>query len=191
MPLVSSGVENGNLRELAMARMKDFGAECRDVRAREVGVHEIHNKVRPDEVELIRRDYTANGGWETFLAYEDPERDILVGLLRLRKCSDKTFRPELLKDGQTSIVRELHGENWCSSISRWTDSGICPVYGTAVPIDSRDPTKVPSSLSWLARVWANLGQQFQHQGFGTLLMEEAERIARDEHGSVKLAVISG
>ena len=38
---------------------------------------------------------------------------------------------------------------------------------------SRDPTK------------------FQHQGFGTLLMEEAERIARDEHGSVKLAVISG
>ena len=32
---------------------------------------------------------------------------------------------------------------------------------------------------------------FQHQGFGTLLMEEAERIARDEHGSVKLAVISG
>ena len=62
MPLVSSGVENGNLRELAMARMKDFGAECRDVRAREVGVHEIHNKVRPDEVELIRRDYTANGG---------------------------------------------------------------------------------------------------------------------------------
>lgn len=62
MPLVSSGVENGNLRELAMGRMKDFGAECRDVRAREVGVHEIHNRVRPDEVELIRRDYTANGG---------------------------------------------------------------------------------------------------------------------------------
>ena len=38
MPLVSSGVENGNLRELALARMKDFGAECRDVRYREVGV---------------------------------------------------------------------------------------------------------------------------------------------------------
>ena len=29
------------------------------------------------------------------------------------------------------------------------------------------------------------------KGFGTLLMEEAERIAREEHGSVKLAVISG
>jgi elongator complex protein 3 len=29
------------------------------------------------------------------------------------------------------------------------------------------------------------------QGFGTLLMEEAERIAKEEHGSIKLAVISG
>lgn len=29
------------------------------------------------------------------------------------------------------------------------------------------------------------------QGFGMLLMEEAERIAREEHGSTKLAVISG
>ncbi|MBW0499606.1 hypothetical protein O181_039321 [Austropuccinia psidii MF-1] len=156
MPLVTSGVENGNLRELALQRLKDFGAVCRDIRHREVGIHEIHFKVRPEEVELIRRDYVANGGWETFLSYEDCERDILIGLLRLRKCTaEGTFRKELLEDGPTSIVRELH------------------VYGTAVPMHSRDPTK------------------FQHQGFGTLLMEEAERIAREEHGSVKLAVISG
>ena len=47
------------------------------------------------------------------------------------------------------------------------------VYGSVVPVSSRDPAK------------------FQHQGFGTLLMEEAERIARDEHGAEKLCVISG
>ena len=47
------------------------------------------------------------------------------------------------------------------------------VYGSVVPVAARDPTK------------------FQHQGFGTLLMEEAERIAREEHGAHKLAVISG
>ena len=92
MPLVSSGVEHGNLRELALARMKELGLQCRDVRTREVGIQEIHNKVRPYEVELIRRDYVANGGWETFLAYEDPQQDILIGLLRLRKCSPDTFR---------------------------------------------------------------------------------------------------
>ena len=39
LPLVTSGCENsGNLRELALNRMKDFGAVCRDVRFREVGV---------------------------------------------------------------------------------------------------------------------------------------------------------
>lgn len=45
--------------------------------------------MRPDEVELIRRDYSANDGWETFLAYEDPRQDILVGLLRLRKVGER------------------------------------------------------------------------------------------------------
>ena len=153
MPLVSSGVEHGNLRELALARMKDLGSKCRDVRTREVGIQEIHNKVKPNQVELIRRDYFANEGWETFLSYEDPEQDILVGLLRLRKPSEEVFRPEL-KNG-VSVVRELH------------------VYGSVVPVAGRDPSK------------------FQHQGFGTLLMEEAENIARDEHGARKLSVISG
>lgn len=53
------------------------------------------------------------------------------------------------------MVRELH------------------VYGSVVPVSSKDPVK------------------FQHQGFGQLLMEEAERIALHEHNSYKLAVISG
>lgn len=53
MPLVSSGVEHGNLRELALARMADLGADCRDVRTREVGIQEIHNRVRPYEVNYI------------------------------------------------------------------------------------------------------------------------------------------
>jgi len=154
MPLVTSGVENGNLRELALSRMKDFGTTCRDVRTREVGITEIKQKIRPDQVELIRRDYYANDGWETFLSYEDPKQDILIGLLRLRKCGSATFRPEL-KGKRTSLVRELH------------------VYGSAVPVHERNPRK------------------YQHQGFGTLLMEEAERIAREEHGSEKISVISG
>jgi len=155
MPLVTSGVENGNLRELALARMKDFGTTCRDVRTREVGINEVKHKIRPNQVELVRRDYVANGGWETFLAYEDPKQDILIALLRLRKCSEKyTYREELTGQ-QSSLVRELH------------------VYGSAVPIHERVKGKS------------------QHQGYGTLLMQEAERIARDEHGSKKIAIISG
>ena len=47
------------------------------------------------------------------------------------------------------------------------------VYGSVVAVSDKNP------------------RNFQHQGFGTLLMEEAERIARDEHGSEKISVISG
>jgi len=79
------------------------------------------------QAELIRRDYVANNGWETFLSYEDPEQDILIGLLRLRKCSPDTFRGEL-KSG-CSIVRELH------------------VYGSVVPVHARDPTKFQHQVS--------------------------------------------
>lgn len=48
MPLVSSGVEKGNLRELALARSAELGLKCRDVRTREVGIQDIHNKVERD-----------------------------------------------------------------------------------------------------------------------------------------------
>ncbi|KAJ8964818.1 hypothetical protein NQ314_004625 [Rhamnusium bicolor] len=47
------------------------------------------------------------------------------------------------------------------------------VYGSVVPVSGRDDNK------------------FQHQGFGVLLMNWAEKIAIKEHESVKIAVISG
>ena len=154
MPLVSSGVEHGNLRELALQKLRDWNIPCLDIRSREVGMKQIHSQVTPEQVELVRRDYVANGGWETFLAYEDPVQDILIGLLRLRKAGPAAFLSEITEK-PSSIIRELH------------------VYGTAVAVSARDPTR------------------FQHQGFGMLLLQEAERIAREEHGSEKLLVISG
>nr|WCZ58563.1 tRNA uridine(34) acetyltransferase [Andalucia godoyi] len=198
MPLVSSGVEYGNLRELALARMKELGIPCRDVRTRECGIQEIHNKIRPDRIELIRRDYAANGSWETFLSYEDPEQDILVGLLRLRKLSQTgTYRPELTVKGRSpapcrrrlemfsksDLFDEESSDNDGEVMDEKVDAGAdaqirCSmvrelhVYGSAVPVHERDPNK------------------FQHRGFGTLLMEEAERIAKDEHRSLRIAVIS-
>lgn len=154
MPLVTSGVEHGNLRELVLTKMKDVGLSCKDIRTREVGIQEIHNKIRPEKVEFVRRDYIANNGWETFLSYEDPKKDILIGMLRLRKASTKTFRSELTSM-KTSIIRELH------------------VYGGVVPVHSRNPLL------------------FQHQGYGSLLVEEAEQIAITEHKSSKISIISG
>ena len=145
MPLVTSGVDHGNLRELALKRMEELDLTCKDVRMREVGMKQIHEQVNPDQVELIRRDYVANGGWETFLSYEDPVADILIGLLRLRQVSSAAFRPEMAgredEDGGghllgCSIVRELHvyGSAVQVRLSCCTESGagsgesaLCPV----------------------------------------------------------------
>jgi elongator complex protein 3 len=84
--------------------MDQLGLRCRDIRTREVGIAEIHKRIRPDAVSLVRRDYYANSGWETFISYEDLEQDILIGLVRLRKCSEKfTYRKELI----VSFVKTL------------------------------------------------------------------------------------
>ena len=136
----------------------------------------------------MRRDYCASDGWETFLAYEDPKQDILVGLLRLRRCSDATFRPELRAQRDDDSEPTHHVQGSVEETSEPSDGvalrTLAPdaavsivrelhVYGSAVPVHSRDPAG------------------HQHKGYGTLLMEEAERIARDEHGSSRIAVISG
>lgn len=47
MPLVTSGVENGNLRQLALKKMDDLNLACRDVRTREVGIMEVNHKLKP------------------------------------------------------------------------------------------------------------------------------------------------
>jgi elongator complex protein 3 len=124
MPLVSSGVERGNLRELALARMARLGLRCRDVRTREAGIQDLHHGGRPRAVELVRRDYSANGGWETFLAYEDAWQDILVGLLRLRRVEGPEAGRQPQLRGKVSVVRELH------------------VYGTAVAVSARDGARL-------------------------------------------------
>lgn len=121
MPIVTSGVDNGNLWELVLQKMKELNLACWDVWTREVGIKEVHTKLLPKDVELIRWDYYANNSWETFLSYEDPHQDTLIGLLRLRKAGSAKFMPELT--GEVALVRELH------------------VYGSVVPVHARDPRK--------------------------------------------------
>ena len=68
------------------------------------------------------------------------------------------------------MVIIINNEYWWNNVS-WNNK--FNLLGSVVPVSGRDPRK------------------FQHQGFGTLLMEEAARIAKEEHKSIKIAVISG
>ena len=97
---IDAGVWKSNLRQLARERMDEHGTTCNCIRCREVGM----NEETPETVSYGVETYDAAGGTEHFLSFEDRERDLLVGFLRLR-FPGQVVRPEL---EDAAIVRELH-----------------------------------------------------------------------------------
>jgi len=85
--LIAAGVRSSNLREKALARLRDEGAHCRCLRCREAGRGATPP---PDAFELTETEYGAAGGRERFFAWEDPATDTVAGFLRLRFPSDGT-----------------------------------------------------------------------------------------------------
>jgi len=182
-PLISAGVKNSNLRQIVDQKLSDRGEKCHCIRCREIGeAVRKKSEVGKLKLQLQRIDYSASGGKEIFLSYEDTEKELLAAFLRLRipgrshrkeiDCnapleSAYSFqelpvakRPKLAIPAHTpcvisSIVRELH------------------VYGQEAAIGEYDPLKL------------------QHTGLGKKLLCEAERITRGEFGLEKIAVISG
>lgn len=113
-----------------------------------------------DTCELVIREFEASKGHEYFLSYESPDRRVICAFLRLR-ISSNPGAGIFPELEHAGLVRELH------------------VYGQMIA--STEKQKV---------VGDDNGDQVQHVGLGTKLMQEAERIARG-HGLKKLAVISG
>ncbi len=105
---VLAGVQNSNLRQIAEAEAQDAGTKLRDIRSREVGMRlrEGHT-IEPDRLVVVRRDYEAGNGLETFLSLEDPEVDALVGFLRLRRVGPGAHRAEFQVEGGAAVIREL------------------------------------------------------------------------------------
>ncbi len=115
---VLAGVMNSNLRQLAEAEALERGVRLRDIRAREIGTRQREGAdVQQDRMVIVRRDYEASGGQESFLSFEDPEADALAGFIRIRRVGTP-HRPEL--EG-AAVVRELK------------------VYGAAQGLGEHDP----------------------------------------------------
>jgi elongator complex protein 3 len=152
---IIAGTKKGNLRQIAIKKLKEVGLKCNCIRCREVGLQELEN-FNQDEITLNRIDYLASGGKEVFLSMENKDRNLLFGFLRLRNMPF-SHRKELLETNNktSAIIRELH------------------VYGQVVDVGQKK-----GSLS------------FQHSGLGFRLMEEAEKISKDEFQVDSLSVIS-
>ncbi|MDK2832074.1 MAG: elongator complex protein 3 [Methanolobus sp.] len=104
-PQILAGVRKSNIRQLAHEHLEEHGGKCRCIRCREVG----HNMLKGNEpdienIELTVESYECCGGQEHFIAFEDIEKDILIGFLRLRFPA----RPHREELSGAALVRELH-----------------------------------------------------------------------------------
>jgi len=118
--LIIAGVKSGNLRELALSKLRERGKRCHCIRCREVGHRTLKEKIKvdPASVKTLVEEYEASEGHEVFISIEEPRSGCLIGYLRLRFPSAQAHRAEI--DSSTAIVRELH------------------VYGTEVPVGRRN-----------------------------------------------------
>lgn len=97
---IEAGPDTTNIRQLIQQEMNSVGDICKCIRCREVG----HSNIIPEKITVGKMEYSASGGREIFISFEDFDKGILIGYLRLRFPS-KTFIKEL--EG-CSLVRELH-----------------------------------------------------------------------------------
>lgn len=118
--LIVAGVKNGNLRELVAEELKRRGYKCQCIRCREIGhvLRRNQNLLEKEEISLHKESYSASEGREIFISYENRDRSVLVGFLRLRQPSEYVHRPEI-QNCESMIVRELR------------------VYGPLVPIHEK------------------------------------------------------
>ena len=96
---ILAGCKDLSLRSQVREVMKTEGVQCQCIRCREYG-HRLRDHWKMGQAELHRFEYTASGGKEIFLSYEDAG-GTLFGLLRLRIRGDND-------DIYPAMVREIH-----------------------------------------------------------------------------------
>ena len=106
---IIAGCKDLALRSNVKQAMKTRGLQCQCTRCREYG-HRRRDGWRIGQPSLHRYEYTASGGREIFLSYEDAD-GTLFGLLRLRISPDDIY---------PAMVREIH------------------IFGSEVPLGDQD-----------------------------------------------------
>ena len=80
-----------------------MGGKCRCIRCREIGHRKLPEN-EPLDIELTTEKYEACTGLEHFISYEDVQKEILIGFLRLRF----PYAPHRQELTDAALVRELH-----------------------------------------------------------------------------------
>lgn len=92
-----------NLYQLLLNRLKETNQVCKSIRNREIK----GRRANVNEAKIFIDEYKASTGKEFFISYENPDRSILFGFVRLRFNNDssKNIFNELKN---AALIRELH-----------------------------------------------------------------------------------
>ncbi len=105
--LIKGGVRKGNLRDIVQNKLEKEDDECSCIRCREVGHQILKENIDPklENAELSIENYESSRGNDIFISYENSDRDIIFGHLRVRIPSKDAKRSEITN--KTAIVRTL------------------------------------------------------------------------------------
>jgi len=105
---VEAGVMNSNLRQLAQAERVRLGLPpCACIRCREVARQGEGARIDAANAKLVRHDYEASGGHESFVSFEDAATGAVLAFIRVRRVSPTAHRAECDVPGGAAFVREL------------------------------------------------------------------------------------
>ena len=176
--LIETGNRITNLRQVIQAEMKAEGTFCRCLRCREVGhsplLHRGEGRVRSRvdlSPKLFIEQYSASGGTEYFLSFEDKQRQVVFAFCRLRIC-DRPLSGSLLCEGERDATLASTEERAGRGLASAAFIRELHTYGQLIRIGKYDKTSS------------------QHQGLGKKLLKEAEKIAKKNH-CAEINVISG
>uniref|UniRef100_A0A6B2KZC4 tRNA carboxymethyluridine synthase n=1 Tax=Arcella intermedia TaxID=1963864 RepID=A0A6B2KZC4_9EUKA len=100
---IVGGYDKPNLRQIVQDEMKRRGLRCPCIRCREVR----DQKTDLAQSRLFVQEYTASGGTEFFISYENEAETVLYGFVRLRLSPDSGAGVFKELEG-CALIRELH-----------------------------------------------------------------------------------
>jgi elongator complex protein 3 len=175
---IECGIQKSNLRQLVNHELDQAGQKCNCIRCREVGHLSLKGiEPNPDKIGLRKIEYTASDGTELFMSYEDLQNDILIAFVRLRLPSRQAHRPEFYSYTDQDMSKQDTIPN--SAIIRELKV-FGPMVGFDIDNKQNDKNTRESTVS-----------EWQHRGYGQLLIEDAERYAQEKWGCKRLLIMSG
>ena len=103
---IVAGPKSGNLRQILIQKLEEKGLKCRCIRCRELGLQ--RRNLLDTEIKMNRIDYYASKGHEVFLSFENLDRSVILGFLRLRKIFNP-YRKELKGEDNSDTARHCKG----------------------------------------------------------------------------------